>query len=118
MNPNNMLDYLRSKISPQNKLLLLYHRVLAMCSALMCGLPARKIKVIAVTGTSGKTTTVTLISKIFERAGKKVGVACGTHFKINKKEWVNDTKKTTVSRLSLQKLIARMVAEGCEYFIF
>lgn len=108
-----LLNLLRSRISHQNRLLLFYHKTLAFFAALFHGFPGRKLKIIAVTGTNGKTTTCNLIAKIFEEAGYKIGLATTINFKIGDKEWVNDTKQTTLGRFRMQKLLKKMLKEKC-----
>ena len=50
------------------------HTILAYLAAGLHGFPARKLRMIGVTGTDGKTTTSTMIFEILRRAGKKVGM--------------------------------------------
>jgi UDP-N-acetylmuramoyl-L-alanyl-D-glutamate--2,6-diaminopimelate ligase len=81
------------------------------------GGPGQKIKIIGVTGTNGKTTTVWMIGKILEEAGFKVAINSTINFKIGAKEWVNKTKLTTLSSFSVQKFIHEAVKEGCNYLV-
>jgi len=94
-----------------------YHFILALLSALFYGLPSRKLIVIGVTGTNGKTTTCHLIAEILERAGKKVGMTTSIDFKIGKKIWANNTKQGMQGRFKLQKLLKRMAKAKCDYAI-
>jgi len=94
-----------------------YHTILAYAGALVYGFPSKKIKVIGVTGTKGKSTVVYLTTKIFEGSGKKVAMCGSLGYKINDKEWANNLKMTMPGRFRLQKLIAEAVRAGCEYFI-
>jgi UDP-N-acetylmuramoyl-L-alanyl-D-glutamate--2,6-diaminopimelate ligase len=102
------------KIIPQSikNILHLFQAVLAN---IWCGFPSRKLKVIGVTGTNGKTTTVQMIANILEEAGHKIAIASTINFKVGDKEWVNDTKFTTLSSWRLQKLLREAVKSGCEY---
>ncbi len=95
----------------------LYHLFQAILANIWFGFPSRKIKVIGVTGTDGKTTTVQMIAKILEEAGKKVALASTINFKIGAEEKVNETKFTTLSSFKVQEFIAKAVKSGCEYMI-
>jgi len=90
---------------------------LAVLADLYYGRPSAKLIVIGVTGTNGKTTTVSLIAKIIEEAGFKVGAASTAIFKIAGKEWLNDRKMTMLGRFALQKLLSDMAKAGCRYAV-
>lgn len=94
-----------------------YHFSLALLAALRYGFPSRKLVVIGVTGTKGKTTTCSLIANILSAAGYKTGLLTTLNYRIGDREWVNDTKQTMPGRFGLQKLLRRMVKEGCKYAI-
>jgi UDP-N-acetylmuramoyl-L-alanyl-D-glutamate--2,6-diaminopimelate ligase len=95
----------------------IYHWVLSFLGALFYFFPSRKMTVIGITGTKGKTTTCYLIAQILEAAGYKIGMATTALFKIGNKEWINDTKQTMLGRFQLQKLLSEMVKNGCQYAI-
>ncbi len=92
-----------------------FHLFQAMLANLVWGFPSRKIKVVGITGTNGKTTTVQMLAKIFEEAEKKVALASTINFQVGEKKWVNKTKFTTLSAWSVQKFIHQAVRENCEY---
>ncbi|MCH7492129.1 UDP-N-acetylmuramoyl-L-alanyl-D-glutamate--2,6-diaminopimelate ligase [Patescibacteria group bacterium] len=94
-----------------------YHWLLAGAGAWRYGHPSRRLIVIGVTGTKGKSSVVTLVTKILEANGHKVGAIATTHFKIGDREWVNDTKQTMPGRWRLQQLIKQMVKAGCQYAV-
>jgi UDP-N-acetylmuramoyl-L-alanyl-D-glutamate--2,6-diaminopimelate ligase len=81
------------------------------------GGPSRKMKVIGVTGTDGKTTTVQMVARILEEAGKKVAMASTINFRINGKEEKNLSHYTTESAFAVQRFIRKAFAEGCEYLV-
>ena len=112
---NKIKDMLR-KILPED-FILWTHKARGILAAFLYGFPAKKLKVIGVTGTNGKTTTCNLIAKLLETDGKKVGLATTINFKIGKDEWVNDTKFTTISSFKLQGFLKKAVSAGCEYAI-
>ncbi|OGN27671.1 MAG: hypothetical protein A2941_01635 [Candidatus Yanofskybacteria bacterium RIFCSPLOWO2_01_FULL_49_17] len=95
----------------------MYHRTLAYGGALRYGFPSHGMKVIGVTGTKGKSTTVFLITKILEGAGKKVAAIGSLGFKMGKKEWPNTLKMTMPGRFRLQKFLNEACRAGCEFVV-
>lgn len=91
-----------------------YHLVMAMLANVVYGFPARKLRIIGVTGTNGKTTTCHMIASILEAGGRKVGMSSTTTFKIGDELIENNIKMTTVSPFALQKLLKKMVEADCE----
>ncbi|MBI2909075.1 MAG: UDP-N-acetylmuramoyl-L-alanyl-D-glutamate--2,6-diaminopimelate ligase [Chloroflexi bacterium] len=92
-------------------------RALAELAAAFFDYPARKLKVIGVTGTDGKTTTTFLISAMLETAGYSTGLIGTVDFKVGDTVWYNDTRQTTPESLEVQELLNRMVAEKVDYAI-
>ena len=84
---------------------------LADLSATFYGHPARKLKLAAVTGTNGKTTTAFLIKHICEKAGLRCGLIGTIRYKIG--ECVLPAIRTTTESLDLQELLAQIVNAGC-----
>lgn len=89
---------------------------LAICSSNFYGNPSRKLKLIGVTGTKGKTTTTFMIKEILEKAGKKVGLVGTIATYINGKK-IKDSNRTTPESLELQRDFAQMVDEGVEVVV-
>lgn len=77
--------------------------------------PARRMKLIGITGTNGKTTTAFLLKDIFEKNGHKCGLV-GTV-----QDMAGDTvfysERTTPDSFELNCLFSKMVKRGCEYCI-
>ncbi|MEI7890464.1 MAG: UDP-N-acetylmuramoyl-L-alanyl-D-glutamate--2,6-diaminopimelate ligase [bacterium] len=95
----------------------IYHLTQAILANVVFGFPSKKIKVIGVTGTDGKTTTVQMITKIFQESGKKVAMASTINFVIDGVEEKNLSHFTTESAFALQKFISKATSAGCEYLI-
>lgn len=119
-----------------------YHWGLAWAGALIYGLPSRSMnpvrslarvfgaspkdlgeatsygmKIIGVTGTKGKSTTVFLIAKIFEEAGLPVAVIGSLGYKIKEKEWPNNLKMTMPGRFKIQQFLYRAKKAGCKFVV-
>ncbi|MDG1278720.1 MAG: UDP-N-acetylmuramoyl-L-alanyl-D-glutamate--2,6-diaminopimelate ligase [Algoriphagus sp.] len=75
--------------------------------------PSEKIKVVAITGTNGKTTTVTLLYQLFMRMGYSTGLLSTVENKI--KETVIPATHTTPDAISVQALLRKMVDAGCSH---
>src|SRR2546428_3765931 len=84
---------------------------MADLSARFFNFPARKLKLAAVTGTNGKTTTTFLIKHICEKAGTRCGLIGTVRYEIG--ERVLPAARTTPESLDLQELLAQIVNAGC-----
>src|SRR3989339_702002 len=94
-----------------------YHLTLAYLAALVYGFPSRKIRVIGVTGTKGKSSTVYFLSRILEGAGYKTAAISTIQFKIAEKEWPNSLKMTMPGRFAIQSFLAKAVKVGCQFAV-
>jgi len=94
-----------------------YHFGLAFLGALFYQLPSKKIKVIGVTGTNGKSTVVEMISKILEEAGYQVASLSSIKFKIGEREWQNTLKMTMPGRFKLQRFLRQAVNSKCDFAV-
>jgi len=86
-------------------------KALAQISANFYGHPSRRLTLVGVTGTNGKTTTTYLIKSILEARGDKVGLIGTIEYKIGD-ETIPATH-TTPESLELNQLLASMVDNGC-----
>jgi UDP-N-acetylmuramoyl-L-alanyl-D-glutamate--2,6-diaminopimelate ligase len=85
---------------------------LADFSAAFYGYPARKLRIAAVTGTNGKTTTTFLIKHICENAGLRCGLIGTVRYEIG--ERILPAIRTTPESLDLQELLAQIGNAGCK----
>jgi UDP-N-acetylmuramoyl-L-alanyl-D-glutamate--2,6-diaminopimelate ligase len=95
----------------------IYHLLVAVFANIIFGFPGKKLKVIGVTGTDGKTTTVYLIDHILETAGFKVSMVSSIGARINRKEFDTGFHVTTPSSFSLQRFFKKALNESSEYFV-
>ena len=77
------------------------------------GEPSKKVKLVGVTGTNGKTTIATVLYHLFRRMGHKVGLLSTVCNYIE--EEAVPASHTTPDAIELNQLLARMVEAGCEY---
>src|SRR3989344_7054810 len=89
-----------------------YHFVLAYFSAVFFRFPSKKLIVIGVTGTNGKTTVVHLLHHILNKSGIKTGSVSSLQFCIGDKCQKNLLKMTMPGRFWLQKFLRKCVDEG------
>ncbi len=94
-----------------------YHWLISLTSALVFGFPSRKVKVIAVTGTKGKSSTVEILSAILEEAGFKTALTNTIRFKIGQDSEENLYKMSMPGRFFIQKFISKAVKAECDYVI-
>jgi len=102
------------KIIPE-KLILFYHFVQSTAAAFFYGFPAKKMIIIGVTGTKGKTSTINYIWSVLNSNGIKTGIISTANIKIGDKEIVNKYHMTMPGRFLIQKFLNIMKNEGCKY---
>jgi UDP-N-acetylmuramoyl-L-alanyl-D-glutamate--2,6-diaminopimelate ligase len=94
-----------------------YYWLFPFFGAFFYGFPSRKLKVIGVTGTNGKSSVVFLTAKILEEAGFKTASLSSIEFKIGEKAWRNTLKMTMPGRFIIQKFLRQAVKAGCQYAV-
>ena len=105
--PSNILEVLRPA----------YHYILALLGAIIYRFPSKKIKVVAVTGTKGKTSTVEFVNAILEEAGFITALAGTLRFKIRDDSKPNMHKMTMPGRFFIQRFLRQAVDAQCDYAI-
>lgn len=95
----------------------LYHLGFAYAGALLYRFPSKKLFVVAVTGTKGKSTTAELVFTLLSEAGYKTALASTIHFSIGKDSEPNLFKMTMPGRAYLQRFLRRAVDAGCTHAV-
>ena len=104
---------LLKKIIPK-KILNLRHLFFAWIGAMKYGNPSEELLVIGVTGTSGKSTTVSLLRQMLEHAGYTVGSLSTIDFYVAGENKLNDKKMTMLGKMQIQEYLREMVTKGCD----
>ena len=95
-----------------------YHFTLALIGAILYRFPSRYyIKVVAITGTKGKSSVAELVNAILEEAGFRTAVLDTIRFKIGENSRPNLYKMTTPGRFFVQKFLRQAVKESCDWAI-
>ncbi len=94
-----------------------YHFVFAWGAACWYGLPARKLYVIGVTGTKGKSSTCEMINAILEEAGYRTVLASTIRFKSGNESRPNTFKMTMPGRGHLQKMLREGARAGATHAV-
>ena len=106
MSIKNNLTKTARKVLPKSALVGLeksYRKSRAKIISARFGNPARDLRVIAVTGTNGKTTTVNFLNEILKEAGYRTAMFSTANIEIAGEQTVNDTNSTTATVSRLQK---------------
>lgn len=94
-----------------------YHYAWALLSATWYGFPAKKLFVIGVTGTKGKSTVTDLVYATLLGCGYRVAAASTIRFAVGDRSEPNLFKMTTPGRGYLQAFLARAIKEGCTHAV-
>ncbi len=90
-------------------------KALSEISAKFYNYPARRLKIIGVTGTNGKTTTTFVLDSIIRAYGKKTTLLGTVHNKIDNE--IFHTHHTTLESLELNEVFSRSIEKGVEYVV-
>jgi UDP-N-acetylmuramoyl-L-alanyl-D-glutamate--2,6-diaminopimelate ligase len=92
-------------------------QALAALAAAFHGHPGRRLRVIGVTGTDGKSTVVHLVTHLLEVAGHRCALLSTVQCKVGERIWPNETRFTTPEAPEVQALLAEAVAAGADYAV-
>lgn len=90
---------------------------LAQIAAAFYGEPSRRLGLIGVTGTKGKTTTTFLIESLLARAGRRTGLIGTVDIKIGPDRWSNPVHQTTPESIEVQRYLRAMVDADVEWAV-
>lgn len=94
-----------------------YHLAKAYVAALWFGFPSRRLCVIGVTGTDGKSTTAEMIARVLNGAGMKTALSSSVHFCIGNDERENTMKMSMPGPFTLQRFLREAVQERCTHAV-
>src|SRR4051812_37504209 len=91
----------------------LYHFFLAYAGAFIYGFPSKRLLVLGVTGTKGKSSTTEMLNSIFEAAGYKTALLNSIRIKIDEHSSPNTMRMSMPGRFYIQRFLSRAVNRGC-----
>lgn len=112
---NQIKKYIK-KIVPQN-VILIYHYIYATLWAFYFGYPTKKMVVIGITGTKGKTTTANFIWSVLQTSGLKTGLIGTANIRMGDHEILNTYHMTMPGPHITQKLLYKMYRQGCTHVV-
>ena len=89
------------------------HRAMGQAASAFNGHPSRRLKLVGVTGTNGKTTTATLLCDMMQALGHRSGLLSTVDYRIG--DTILPSTHTTPDPIRLNAMLASMVERGCEY---
>jgi len=94
-----------------------YHYILVYLAASFYHFPSRRLVVIGITGTKGKTTIAELLNSFLEKTGRQTAIVNSLRFKLGEKTWPNKLKMTMPGRFFIQKFLYQAVRKKIHYVI-
>lgn len=110
------LKKILEKIPFYNQIMLPYHFLQSLIAGIRYGFPGKKLRVIGVTGTNGKTTTAFMIWQTLNRAGYKTGLMTTVAWGVDKLT-PELNHMTTVDALTLNRRIKEIKKQSAEYLV-
>lgn len=89
----------------------------AWAACVVFGFPSHYLRVVGVTGTTGKTTTIHLTVVALESAGYVVGAVSSLNVQIGTKRMKNESGLTSLGPWQLQRILRHMATSGCQYAV-
>lgn len=111
-----MINLLR-KIIPRKIINTFWHFPVAILANIINGFPSRKIKVIGVTGTDGKTTTTNMIYQILKTAGKNVSMVSTINASLGEKKYDIGFHVTSPHSFTVQKFLRQAIKAKSEFMV-
>lgn len=108
--------FLMDRVPNYNNLVIPYHKLKAMAMAYKYKFPGKRMKVIGVTGTNGKTSTCFLIWKMLNIAGYKTGLMTTVAWGVDKLEEQVE-HMTTVDTETLNQRMQKIAESGAEFLV-
>jgi UDP-N-acetylmuramoyl-L-alanyl-D-glutamate--2,6-diaminopimelate ligase len=94
-----------------------YHYCLAVLGTILYRFPSQHIKVVGITGTKGKSSTVEFVNAILEQAGFKTALMGTIRFKVGHESRPNLYKMSMPGRFFVQKFLREAVDEQCDWAV-
>lgn len=111
-----MKNRIRSLL-PQTFINLVWHLPNALCANIYYGFPARKLALLGVTGTDGKTSTAFILFHLLKKSGFKSGLVCTVCTKIGSQTIPSPLHTTSLGPWQLQKTLHLMVKRGVSHVV-
>ncbi|MBU0766245.1 UDP-N-acetylmuramoyl-L-alanyl-D-glutamate--2,6-diaminopimelate ligase [Patescibacteria group bacterium] len=112
-----ILNKLKSLIGNRSPIRLGWHYGKAFLAALINWFPARNLTVIGITGTDGKTTTVSMTAHILLCAGIPTGALSTAFLQVKEDIQWNETQKTSPSPFLVQQFLKKLVQNNCSHAV-
>ena len=93
----------------------IWHFVWALLSAAYCGFPSRRLTLIGITGTKGKSTTLELLSEMLEETGVRTALLSSVYAKVGAERRRNFTGNSMPGRGFIQRFLRSAVRAGCRF---
>ena len=113
----SVLSTLRNIIPERSPIRLTYHKFSAMLAAVWYRFPSHRLHVIAVTGTSGKSSTVEMIQSLLQACGRDAGSLSTIQFHIKDQIFHNESLRTSLRPNETHKMLKKMRSAGCKYAV-